>query len=34
MLQWRPRLVALAAVAALIVVAFEGAGDFLLNLYW
>jgi hypothetical protein len=36
MLQWRPRLVVLVAVIALIVIAFVGGDieDILLNLYW
>jgi hypothetical protein len=34
MLQWRPRLVALAVVAATIVVALGGGLEDLLNLYW
>ena len=36
MLQWRPRLVVLVAVIALIVIAFVGGDieDLLLNLYW
>jgi hypothetical protein len=36
MLQWRPRLFALIAVLALLVIAVLGAygEDFLLNLYW
>ena len=36
MLQWRPRLVVLIAVIALIVIALVGGDieDLLLNLYW
>ena len=34
MLQWRPRLVALAVVAASIVIAVGGGLEELLNLYW
>ena len=36
MLQWRPRLVVLVAVVALIVIALVGGDieDVLLNLYW
>ena len=36
MLQWRPRLVVLVAVIALIVIALVGGDieDILLNLYW
>jgi hypothetical protein len=36
MLQWRPRLVVLVAVIALIVIALVGGDieDLLLNLYW
>ncbi len=36
MLQWRPRLVVLVAVIALILIAFVGGHieDALLNLYW
>lgn len=36
MLQWRPRLVVLVAVIALILIAFVGGDieDVLLNLYW
>jgi hypothetical protein len=34
MLQWRPRLVALALVAASISIALAGGIEELLNLYW
>jgi hypothetical protein len=36
MLQWRPRLVALAVVIALLLIALAGASieDIFLNLYW
>ena len=35
MLQWRPRLLALAAVLALVMIAVAGGwGEDLLNLYW
>jgi hypothetical protein len=34
MLQWRPRLVALAVVVASIAIAAAGAEGLLLNLYW
>jgi hypothetical protein len=35
MLQWRPRLLALAAVLALVMIAVVGGwGEDLLNLYW
>jgi hypothetical protein len=34
MLQWRPRLVALAAVITLLLVVVLGAGFEWLNLYW
>jgi hypothetical protein len=36
MLQWRPRLFALIAVLALLVIAIVGgySEDFMLNLYW
>jgi hypothetical protein len=36
MLQWRPRLVALAVLIALLLIAFAGASieDLFLNLYW
>jgi hypothetical protein len=34
MLQWRPRLVALALVAASIAIALGGGIEELLNLYW
>jgi hypothetical protein len=34
MLQWRPRLLALAAVLALILIAVVGGWEELLNLYW
>jgi hypothetical protein len=34
MLQWRPRLLALAAVLALVVIAVIGGWGELLNLYW
>jgi len=34
MLQWRPRLVALALVAASIAIALAGGLEELLNLYW
>jgi hypothetical protein len=34
MLHWRPRLVALAVVAATIVIALAGGLEELLNLYW
>jgi len=34
MLQWRPRLVALALVAASIAIALGAGAEELLNLYW
>jgi hypothetical protein len=34
MLQWRPRLAALAVVVAAVAIALAGAEDLLLNLYW
>jgi hypothetical protein len=34
MLQWRPRLLALAAVLALVMIAVVGGWGELLNLYW
>jgi hypothetical protein len=34
LLHWSPRLVALAAVLALVLLALGGLGDFVYNLYW